>query len=60
MRWPREATIELLGAVFSVGSMPRLYNEKQLRLRESLGTAERRLGGWCEIVISLGVVRQSR
>jgi hypothetical protein len=37
------ATIEeLLGAVFSVWSVPALYNEDQLPLRECLGTAVRR------------------
>jgi hypothetical protein len=36
----RDATIEeLLGEVFCVRYMPRLYNEEQLRLRESLETA---------------------
>jgi hypothetical protein len=33
----------------------RLYNEEQLRLRESLETAVRRAGGWCEMDASLGV-----
>jgi hypothetical protein len=37
------ATTELLEAVFSVRSVRRLYNEKQLRLRESLETAVRRV-----------------
>jgi hypothetical protein len=36
-------------------SIPRLYNEKQLRLRESLARAVRREGGWCELAASLGV-----
>jgi hypothetical protein len=49
-RSPRNAAIEkLLKEVFSVQSMPRLYNEEQLRLQESLETAVRRVG----------VVRQS-
>jgi hypothetical protein len=33
-----------LGEVFSVRSAPRLYNEEQLGLRESLEAAERRVG----------------
>jgi hypothetical protein len=49
------ATIEeLLEAVFCVRSVPRLYNEDQLRLRESSETAVRRIGGWCEMAASLG------
>jgi hypothetical protein len=47
--------MERLGKVFSVRSVPRLYNEEQLRLRESLETAVRRVGGWCEMAGSLGV-----
>jgi hypothetical protein len=46
---------KLLGEVFSVWSMPRLYKEDQLRLRESLETTVRRVRGWCEVVASLGV-----
>jgi hypothetical protein len=38
-------------------SVPRLYNEEQLRLRESLETAVRTVGGWCEMAASLGVSR---
>jgi hypothetical protein len=50
------ATIEeLLEAVFSVRSVPRLYNESQLLLEESLWTVVRRVGGWCEMAASLGV-----
>jgi hypothetical protein len=41
---------ELLEAVFSVQSVPRLYNEEQLRLRVSLEAAARRVGVSCEIV----------
>jgi hypothetical protein len=45
------ATIEeLLEAVFLVRSVPRLYNEEQLRLRERLETAVRRAGVSCEAV----------
>jgi hypothetical protein len=39
---------ELLDAVFSVRSVPRLYNEDQLPLQESRD--DRRVGGWCEMV----------
>jgi hypothetical protein len=46
---------ELLEAVFSVRSVPKLYNEGQLPLEESLERAVRRLGGWCEMAVSLGV-----
>jgi hypothetical protein len=42
-------------AVFSVQSMPRLYNEGQLPLEESLETTAKRVGGWCEMASSLGV-----
>jgi hypothetical protein len=35
--------------------VPRLYNEEQLRLREYLETAVRRVWGWCEMAASLGV-----
>jgi hypothetical protein len=41
---------ELAGEVFSLRSVPRLYNEEQLRLRESLETEVRRLGVSCETV----------
>jgi hypothetical protein len=50
-----EATVELLEMVFSMLSVPVLYNEDQLRLRESIELAVRRVGGWCEMVASLGV-----
>jgi hypothetical protein len=46
---------KLLGEVFSVWSVPRLYNEEQLQLQESLETAVRRIGGLCEMAASLGV-----
>jgi hypothetical protein len=46
---------ELLGEVFSMRSVPKLYNEEQLRLRESLQTGVRRVGGLCEMAASLGV-----
>jgi hypothetical protein len=36
-------------------SVPRLYNVEQLRLRESLETAVRRVGDWCEMAASLSV-----
>jgi hypothetical protein len=37
-------TTELLEVVFPVRSVPRLYKEKQLLLRESLERAEKRVG----------------
>jgi hypothetical protein len=36
-------------AVFSVGSVPRLYNEDQLLLRDSFETAVRRVGGRMDV-----------
>jgi hypothetical protein len=48
---------ELLETVFSVWSLLRLYNEKQLQLRESLEMAVRKVGAWYEIAASLGVGR---
>jgi hypothetical protein len=48
------ATIEeLLVAVFSVRSVPRQYNEEQLRLRETPDAAVRSVGVWCEMAASL-------
>jgi hypothetical protein len=44
-----------LQAVFSVQTLQRLYNEEQLQLGESLETAVRIVGGWCEMAVSLGV-----
>jgi hypothetical protein len=44
---------QLLEAVFSVWPMPSLCKEGQLPLRESLETAVRRVGGWCEMAASL-------
>jgi hypothetical protein len=44
---------ELLEAVLSVRCVPRLYNEGQLPLEESLKTAVRRVRGWCEMAASL-------
>jgi hypothetical protein len=41
---------ELLEVVFSVRSVSRLSNEKQLRLRESLEIAVRRIGVSCGTV----------
>jgi hypothetical protein len=43
---------ELLEAVFSVTSVPRLYKEDQLPLRKSLETAVRRRV-WCGMAVSL-------
>jgi hypothetical protein len=50
----RDATTQLREAVFSVRSVPRLYNEDQLPLEKGLETAVRR-GGWYEMAASLGV-----
>jgi hypothetical protein len=41
--------------MFSVQSVPRLYNEGQLPLEGSLETAVRRVGDWCEMAANLGV-----
>jgi hypothetical protein len=41
----KRATIDLLEAVFSAQSVPRIYNEGQLPLEESLEKAVRRIGG---------------
>jgi hypothetical protein len=49
-----ETTEELLDAVFSVWSVPRLYNEDQLPLEESPEMAVRR-GGGCKMTTSPGV-----
>jgi hypothetical protein len=46
---------ELLEEVLSVWSVSRLYNEGQLSLEESLETAVRRVGGWCEMAVSQSV-----
>jgi hypothetical protein len=52
----KHSTIEeLLEALLSVRSVPKLYNEGQLPLEESLETAVRRVGGWCEMAASLRV-----
>jgi hypothetical protein len=45
-------TEELLEAMFSVRSVPRLYNEGQLLLEEGLEMAVRRVGVRCETVAS--------
>jgi hypothetical protein len=44
---------QLLEAVSSVRSVPMFSNEDQLSLRQSLETAVRRVGGWCEMAASL-------
>jgi hypothetical protein len=46
---------ELLEAVFSLKSVPRLYNEGHLLLERRLQTALRTVGGWCEMAARLGV-----
>jgi hypothetical protein len=43
---------QLLEPVFSMRSVPRLYNEDQLPIRVSPETAARRVGGWCKIASS--------
>jgi hypothetical protein len=40
---------ELLEAIFSVQSVPRLYNEGQMPLEKSLEMAVRRVGGWVRL-----------
>jgi hypothetical protein len=44
---------ELLEAVSSVRSVPKLYNEDYLPLRESLETAVKVVGDWCEMAPNL-------
>jgi hypothetical protein len=44
-------TEEVFGAAFSGMSVPRVHNEEQLR--ESLEMAVGRVGGWCEMAVSL-------
>jgi hypothetical protein len=51
-------TTEMLEAVFSVRSMPKLYIERQLPL-EDFETAVGRVGGWCYMAASLGVSRSN-
>lgn len=46
-------TEELWDEMFSVRSLPRLYNDYQLSVRESSETAVRRVGGWREMADSL-------
>jgi hypothetical protein len=55
VRQLRDVTAELLGDVFSVRPLPRLYNEVELLLQYSFETAVKRVGGWCEMAASLGV-----
>jgi hypothetical protein len=50
-----KTTEELRELVFSVRSVPRLDNEGQLPLEESLEMPVRRGGAWCEMAASLGV-----
>jgi hypothetical protein len=52
----RTAIEELLEVIFSVRSVLRLYNEGKLPLEKSVETAVRRVGGWCEMAASLGVM----
>jgi hypothetical protein len=44
----------LLGQMFAVVSVPRLYNEGLQSLQEGPETPVRRAGGWCEMAASLG------
>jgi hypothetical protein len=41
-----------------VGSVPVLYTEDQLSLRQSPETAVTRAGGWCEMAASLREVQE--
>jgi hypothetical protein len=52
-------TEEPLEGVFSMRYVLMLYNEGQLPLEQSLETALRRVGGWCEMVASVGVALYS-
>jgi hypothetical protein len=52
-RYQHHPTIKLLEAVFPVLSVPRLYNEDQLPLQNSLDMAVRTVGGWCVMATSL-------
>jgi hypothetical protein len=52
-----DATVELLEAVFSVRSVPRCYKQDKSRVNQL--ESVRRVGGWCEMAVSMGVVRQS-
>jgi hypothetical protein len=51
--WRHPTIEELLEALLSVRSVPSLYNEDQLSLRENLETVVRRVCGWCEVAASL-------
>jgi hypothetical protein len=48
-------TQEIIEETFSVESVPRIYNENQLSLRDSLETAVTRVGGWCNVSASIAV-----
>jgi hypothetical protein len=43
----------MLKETSSVRSVPGLYNEDQLPLRDSLETAVTKAGGWCKMGVSL-------
>jgi hypothetical protein len=43
----------MLEAAFCVRSVPRLYDEEHMPLRQSPETEVRKVGGWCEIAASL-------
>jgi hypothetical protein len=48
-----KGTHVIMEEALSVPSVPRLYNEDQMPLRESPKTAVSRVGGWCEMAASL-------
>jgi hypothetical protein len=43
----------IMEEVFSVWSVPRLYNQNHLPLQEGPETVDRRVGGCCEMAASL-------
>jgi hypothetical protein len=43
----------IMMVTFSVRYMPKLYNENQMPLQDSLEMAVRRVEGWCEMATSL-------
>jgi hypothetical protein len=46
-------THAIMEVTISVQSMPRLYSKDQPPLQESLEPAVGRVGGWCEMAVSL-------
>jgi hypothetical protein len=51
--WRHPTIEELLAALFSVRTVPSLYNEDHLSLREGLETVVKRVCGWCQVAASL-------